>query len=71
MITSLTENVESHRGRDGVLLLFHQQPPPTSSRFRHYITLEIMHTYDEHGDDVQGIGKLPEAATGRLRLTAD
>lgn len=41
------------------------------SIFRHYIMLEIMHTYDEHGDDAQGIGKLPEAAIGRLRLTAD
>lgn len=33
--------------------------------------LEIMHTYDEHGDDVQGIGKIPEAARERLRLAAD
>lgn len=39
-------------------------PPPTYSKFRHYIMLEIMHTYDEHGDDAQGIGKLPEAAIG-------
>lgn len=46
-------------------------PPPTSSISRHYIMLEIMHTYDEHGDDAQGIGKHPEAAIGRLRLTAD
>lgn len=33
--------------------------------------LEIMHTYDEHGDNVQGIGKIPEAARERLHLAAD
>lgn len=58
---------------DGLVSFYYSinNPPPTSSIFRHYIMLEIMHTYDEHGDDAQGIGKLPEAVIGRLRLTAD
>lgn len=33
--------------------------------------LEIMHTYDEHGDSVQGNRQIPEAARERLRLAAD